>query len=67
MCKLRRNIARAELSFHCHGNACSKIMARNFGIHPSIRRNNRATVWPKLVIACMAVGLITAAVFLHHR
>jgi hypothetical protein len=41
-------------------------MARNFGIRP-LKRNDRSPIWPMWAAALVAVSVINAAVFLHHR
>jgi hypothetical protein len=44
-----------------------QTMVRNFGIRRPIRHNDRAPVWPILIVAFLAIGMINAAIFLRHR
>jgi hypothetical protein len=62
----RRNNFQADVSFHCHGNAWSRTMARNFGFHSPVRQNDRAPIWPMWLVAFVAVGVISAATLLPH-
>jgi hypothetical protein len=41
-------------------------MARNFGMPQHIRREDRASLWPILLVAVVLAGAIDIAVHLHH-
>lgn len=41
-------------------------MARNFGLRPA-NPSDRTPVWPFLAVTIVAIGVINAALFLHHR